>query len=43
MFQGCRELPAELPVLPIQVLAAERVGEVGNLLEARLHLFRDVL
>lgn len=41
--QGCCELPAELQVLLIQVRAAERIGEVSNLLEARLHLFRDAL
>src|SRR6266568_4805290 len=41
--QGGCELPTELSVLLIQVRAAERISEVGNLLEARLHVLGNVL
>ena len=41
--QGRRQLPAELRILLIQVDATECVGELSDLLEARLHVFGNVL
>jgi hypothetical protein len=41
--QGRREFTAELPILVIQVGLTERVSEVGDLIETRLHVFWDLL
>jgi hypothetical protein len=38
-----RKLTAELRVLIIQVRLAKGIGELGDLLEARLHVFGDLL
>ena len=41
--QGRHQLPAEFLILVIQVGLTEGIGELGDLLEARLHVFGDVL
>jgi hypothetical protein len=40
--QGRREFTTELPILVIQVGLTEGEGSLGDLLEARLHVFGDV-
>ena len=40
---GHLPLTAELLILIIQVGVTESVGELGDLLEARLHVFGDLL
>jgi hypothetical protein len=41
--QGRRQLTAELRILVIQVGLTESIGELGDLIETRLHVFWDVL